>query len=408
MSLRNKRIIVGISGGIAAYKSLTLIRLLVKAGAEVRCVCTPAALEFVTPLSLSTLSGEPLYADLFSERNESATEHVSYADWGDLMVVAPATANTLAKFAHGIADNALTTLYLAFHKPVVVVPAMNSHMYRHPATQENLQRLAAHKVHVMQTATGALACGAEGEGRMPEAEEIFAEISRFFEDRDTAQRPAGPLKGKKILVTAGPTQEAIDPVRYISNHSTGLMGCCIADELLRRGAEVYLVHGPMQAMPQTNPMDIPVVSAEQMYKESVRLWPDMDMAVLSAAVADYRLQNPSTEKIKKQDGPMVLSLVKTEDILATLGQSKQPKQLLVGFALETQNELENAKEKLRRKNADLLVLNSLRDSGAGFATPTNKVTFLDRFGQQQSMPLKSKREVACDLVDRMELLYGKL
>lgn len=406
--MQGKKIVVGLGGGIAAYKVLGLIRLLVKAGAEVRCVCTPAALEFVTPLSLSTLSGEPVYSDLFSERNGSATQHVSYADWGDLMVVAPATADVLAKFAHGIADNALTTLYLAFHKPVVVVPAMNSHMYRHPATQENLHKLTACHVHVMQTATGALACGAEGEGRMPEAEEIFVEIDRVFENTDAARRPAGLLKGKKILVTAGPTQEAIDPVRYISNHSTGLMGCCIAEELVRRGAEVYLVHGPMQASPKGRLTDIAVVSAAQMYEQSVRLWPDMDMAVLSAAVADYRLQNPSTEKIKKQDGQMVLSLVKTEDILSTLGHNRQAGQLLVGFALETQNELENAKEKLCRKNADLLVLNSLRDSGAGFASSTNKVTFLDRFGQQETMPLKSKQEVACDLADRMERLYGKL
>lgn len=407
--MRDKKIIVGISGGIAAYKVLVLIRLLVKAGAKVRCVCTPSALEFVTPLSLSTLSGEPVCSDLFSERNESSTQHISYSDWADLMVVAPATANTLAKFANGMADNALTTLFLAFDKPVLVAPAMNSRMYRHPATQENLQKLSTRGVHVMQTATGALACGAEGEGRMPEAEEILEEILRLFAEQETAEQPAGLLHGKKILITAGPTQEAIDPVRYISNHSTGLMGCCIADELVRRGAEVYMVHGPMSVRPKY-PLraDIPVVSAAQMNKEATTLWPDMDMAVLSAAVADYRPQETSQEKIKKRENLMNLPLVRTEDILAALGQSKRKGQLLVGFALETRNELENAKEKLQRKNADLMVLNSLRDSGAGFAQSTNKVTFLDRFGHQQSMPLKSKEEVACDLAGYMERLYDKI
>lgn len=403
MSLQGKRIIVGLSGGIAAYKTLTLVRLLVKAGAEVRCVCTPASLQFVTPLSLSTLSGFPVYSDVFSPRNESATEHISYADWGDLLVVAPATAGTLGKFANGIADNALTTLFLAFGKPVLVAPAMNTRMYRHPATQANMDRLRSWGVLFMPAVAGALACGAEGEGRMAEPERIAERVEGLF--RDTS----GNMRGKKVLITAGPTVEAIDPVRYISNHSTGLMGSRIADELARRGAEVYLVHGPMQAFPEIRPFkDIAVTSAAQMFESAIALWPDMDMAVLSAAVADYTPAEPSQEKIKKKDGELQLRLSKTQDILAALGKSKQEKQLLVGFALETENELANAREKLHKKNADLLVLNSLKDNGAGFAQPTNRVTFLDQAGGVYPMPLKGKEEVAADLVDLMEKMYGKL
>ena len=403
MSLQGKKIIVGLSGGIAAYKTLTLVRLLVKAGAQVRCVCTPSALQFVTPLSLSTLSGYPLYSDMFSPRNESATEHISYADWGDLLVVAPATANTLGKFANGIADNALTTLFNAFNKKVLLAPAMNTQMYRHPATQENLQKLRAWGAEIMPAATGALACGTEGEGRMPEAEAIFERINELF------QKPCANLQEKKILITAGPTVEAIDPVRYISNHSTGLMGCCIADELAKRGAAVYLVHGPMQASPKAKMFrSIAVTSAQEMFKAATELWAGMDMAVLSAAVADYTPLNPSKEKIKKHDESLQLRLSKTQDILAALGKNKQAKQLLVGFALETENELSNAGEKLHKKNADLIVLNSLKDSGAGFAQATNRVTFLEKDGTISPMPLKSKQEVAVDLADRMEYLYGKL
>lgn len=403
MSLQGKKIIVGLSGGISAYKTLALVRLLVKAGAQVRCVCTPSALRFVTPLSLSTLSGYPVYSDMFSDRNECATEHISLSDWGDLLVVAPATAGTLGKFANGIADNALTTLFNAFDKPVLLAPAMNTRMYRHPATQENLSKLRSWGVHLMPAATGALACGTEGEGRMAEAEAIFERITALF------QAPCGSLQGKKILITAGPTVEAIDPVRYISNHSTGLMGCCIADELTKRGAEVYLVHGPMQASPKRKPFRaIAVTSAAQMFEASTELWPEMDMAVLSAAVADYTIAEPSKEKIKKNDDNLQIRLSKTQDILATLGQSKKKTQLLVGFALETENELANATGKLHKKNADLLVLNSLKESGAGFAQPTNRVTFLTPDGTVSPMPLKSKEEVAADLADRMESLYGKL
>ncbi|MCM1169241.1 MAG: bifunctional phosphopantothenoylcysteine decarboxylase/phosphopantothenate--cysteine ligase CoaBC [Bacteroides sp.] len=404
MSLQGKRIIVGISGGIAAYKTLTLVRLLVKAGAQVRCVCTPSALEFVTPLSLSTLCGSSVYSDIFALNEEKTTKHISFSEWGDLLVVAPATANTLAKFANGIADNALSTLFMAFDKPVLVAPAMNTRMYRHPATQANLQKLQSWGVHIMQAASGALACGSEGVGRMPEAEEIFARVQELS---GTAYRSV--FKRKKVLVTAGPTVEAIDPVRYISNHSTGMMGCRIADELTARGAEVYLVHGPMLASPKRNPYrDIPVTTAAQMCKEATALWPEMDMAVLSAAVADYTPAEPSAQKIKKHDDSLHIRLCKTQDILATLGAGKKKDQLLVGFALETENELANAQEKLQRKNADLLVLNSLNDRGAGFAQPTNRVTFLDKAGTVLPMPLKSKEEVASDLADRMEEAYGKL
>lgn len=405
MSLRGKRIIVGLGGGIAAYKTLSLVRLLVKAGAQVRCVCTPAALQFVTPLSLSTLSGHAVYVDLFSPGNETGTEHVSYADWGELLVVAPATADLLGKFANGIADNALSTLFNAFDKPVLLAPAMNTRMYRHPATQENLRKLRDWGVEVMPAETGGLACGCDGEGRMAEPGQIFSRVESLFADSSRT----GILKGKKILVTAGPTVESIDPVRYISNHSSGLMGCRIADELTRRGAEVHFVHGPMRFAPElTVYEDIPVSSAGQMFAESVSLWPDMDMAVLSAAVADYTPAEPSPEKIKKQEDGMVLRLVKTKDILQTLGQEKKKRQLLVGFALETRDELENAREKLRRKNADLIVLNSLRDQGAGFGCATNKVTFLAKDGTVRPMECKDKAAVASDLADCMERSYALL
>lgn len=401
MSLQGKNIIVGLGGGIAAYKTLSLVRLLVKDGAQVRCVCTPAALQFVTPLSLSTLSGHSVYSDLFSAQNHSNTEHIAYADWGDLLVVAPTTANLLGKFAGGIADNALTTLFNAFDKPVLLAPAMNSRMYNHPATQENMQKLRAWGVHFMEAESGALACGSEGVGRMAEAEQIFERVKSLL-DKGEAK---SALQGKKILITAGPTLEAIDPVRYISNHSTGKMGCCIADELTKRGAEVYLVHGPMSAAPKAPPRkDFAVTSAGEMFAQAVALWPHMDMAVLSAAVADYTPQSPSKEKIKKHEGEMLLPLVKTQDILKALGEQKQSRQRLVGFALETTNELNNAQAKLREKNADLLVLNSLRDQGAGFATSTNKVTFLFKDGRVQPMELKSKEAVAADLADHMETL----
>ena len=401
MGLQGKRVLVGISGGIAAYKTLFLIRLLRKEGAEVRCVCTPSALQFVTPLSLSTLSGNAVYSDMFSPVNQTATAHISYADWGDILVVAPATANTLGKFALGIADNALTTLYTAFTKPVLVAPAMNTNMYRNPAVEANMESLRKRGVRFVEAEIGPLACGCAGQGRMAEPETILAETAALFDNTSASAF----WREKKVLLTAGPTQEAIDPVRYISNHSTGLMGASLSDALTERGAQVYLVCGPMKNQPAREPYRrISVTSAAEMYRESLALWSGMDMGILSAAVADYRPKTVCGQKIKKHEAETMLELVKTDDILASLGRSKKPHQFLAGFALETENETANAAEKLHRKNADLIVLNSMRDAGAGFGTATNKVSFLDKTGQIVTGECKGKGAVAADILDYIENL----
>lgn len=395
MLLKGKKVLVGISGGIAAYKTLLLIRLLKKQGAAVKCVCTPSALEFVTPLSLETLSENPVYSEVFSPKNEYSTAHISYSDWADLLLVAPVTGNTLAKFANGIADNALTSLFLAFDKPVLLVPAMNTRMWNHPATRENLQKLISWGMEVLQPESGFLACGTQGEGRMPEPETILSAVVRMF-----GKTSHSVMKGKKVLITAGPTQEPMDPVRYISNHSSGKMGFCIADELGRRGADVYMVCGPVSVRPKMEPYRlIRVNSAQEMYEASMELWHDMDMAILSAAVADYAPETVSETKIKKNESGMTISLKRNPDILASLGKTKAMNQLLVGFALETDHELENAREKMEKKNADMIVLNSLQNPGAGFATDTNQVTFITRNGLVEDRQLKSKEDVASDLVD---------
>ena len=407
-SLKGKKIVVGLSGGIAAYKTLTLIRLLIKAGAEVKCVCTPAALEFVTPLSLETLSGHPLYSDLFSARNEIKTAHVSYADWADLMIVAPASANTIAKFAHGIADNALTTLFAAFDKNTVVAPAMNTRMYHNPATQANLDLLLQRGIRIAAPDSGQLACGAEGDGRMPEPETLLAYVKWMCRCLDSPRKGTSAdsfYKGKKVLLTGGPTVEPIDPVRYLSNHSSGLMGCSLADELTLRGADVYFVAGPMRVRPHFSPFrSISVQTAGEMHEAATVLWPSMDIAILSAAVADYTPVEVSMQKIKKDSDSLCLELKKTQDILARLGKDKRPNQLLVGFALETENEIENAITKLKRKNADMIVLNSLRNPGSGFAVSTNQVTFIDKHGRVEAQELKSKEEVASDILDYLSSL----
>lgn len=405
MLLKGKRILLGLCGGIAAYKSLSLIRLLKKEGAEVRCVCTPAALEFVTPLSVEALSGNRLYSDMFARENEFSTAHISYAEWADFLLVAPATANTLAKFAHGIADNALTTLFNAYGKKTLVVPAMNSGMYRHPATQENLDRLRAWGVAVMPPASGFLACGTQGEGRMPEPEEILRHFLKVFFETGFEE---STLNGKHVLLTAGPTQEALDPVRYLSNPSTGLMGCCIADEFQKRGAKVHLVCGPMSARPKSEPFEtVQVASALQMYEACMELWPKADIGILSAAVADYTPESVSSQKIKKTDADLHLKLIRTHDILKELGLNKRPGQYLAGFALETENEMAHARAKLTAKNADLIVLNSLRDAGAGFGTPTNRVCLLGRNGDIVPQELQDKEEVAARIADYIETKLTK-
>ncbi len=405
MLLKGKRILLGLCGGIAAYKSLSLIRLLVKEGAEVRCVCTPAALQFVTPLSVETLSRNRLYSDMFARENEFSTAHIGYAEWADFFVVAPATANTLAKFAHGIADNALTTLFNAYGKKTLVVPAMNSGMYRHPATQQNLDRLRAWGVAVMPPESGFLACGTQGEGRMPEPEEILRYLLKVFFETSC---PQSVFDGKHVLLTAGPTQEALDPVRFLSNPSTGLMGCCIADELRRRGAKVHLVCGSMSARPKAEPFEtVKVTSALQMYEACMERWPKADIGILSAAVADYTPEAVSPQKIKKTEADFSLRLVRTHDILKELGQHKRPDQFLAGFALETENEIAHAQAKLQAKNADLIVLNSLRDAGAGFGTPTNRVCLLGRDGDIAPQQLQGKEEVAALIADYIETKLTK-
>jgi phosphopantothenoylcysteine decarboxylase/phosphopantothenate--cysteine ligase len=409
MSLTGKNIIVGISGGIAAYKTLSLIRLLVKNGANVKVVVTPNALKFVTKLSLQTLSKNTIYDSVFSDINDYSTEHINLTDWADAMIVAPATANIIGKFANGIADDALSTTFLAFDKPVFIAPAMNCKMYENSAVQQNLQTLIERGVHTIEPPIGELACGCQGKGRMEEPEVIFERIAGFFLNSKN-------LFGKTALVTAGPTYEAIDPVRFIGNHSSGLMGICIADELANRGAEVVLVCGPSEIKSKNSLVKrMDVVSAKEMFEICKKTFESADITVCSAAVADYTPKHVATQKIKKNVSTslndrvsdtersrsvetLALELVKTPDILGYLGEHKTNKQFLVGFALETENEFENAENKLKSKHLDMLVLNSLNDKGAGFGHTTNKISIFFPNQLPKNFELKSKTEVAKDIV----------
>ena len=393
--VEGKKIVVGITGGIAAYKVPQLIRLFVKNGAEVKVVATKNALQFVTPLTLETVSGNAVYSDVFAPKNEYSTEHIALADWADMLVVAPATANIIGKFASGIADDALSTLFLAFAKDVVVCPAMNTNMYNSPVVQENLNCLKDKGVNILSPAEGELACGTSGVGRMPEPEAIFKYVNGIFDKKLT-------LGGKTFLVTAGPTYERIDAVRFVGNFSTGKMGFAVAEELAKRGAKVILVAGPTHLTAKNpNIQQINVESAREMYEACIETFPSCNAAILSAAVADYRPENVADHKIKKTAGTETLDihLVQNPDILATLGKMKTDRQMLVGFALETDNELENAKAKLTRKNLDMIVLNSLHDAGAGFGHDTNKVTIITADGTVCEGSLKSKADVAKDIVD---------
>lgn len=404
--MQGKHVIVGISGGIAAYKIPELIRLLVKEGADVRVTTTPNALHFVTETTLRTLSGHPVYSDVFAAVNEHSTEHISLPVWADMMLIAPATANVLSKMAQGIADDALTTTYAACaaRKPVVIAPAMNDCMYAAPATQNALRTLAAQGLHVLDCAEGFLACGTDGKGRMQETDSLI-EACR------TALTPQ-TLSGKKVLITAGPTVEPIDPVRYVSNYSSGKMGFAIAQDCLRRGADVTLVAGPTSQhitcytpyVDRRNALTlVSVGSAAQMYEAAMQHWSGVDIAILSAAVADFTPEQTAAEKIKKQPGQtaFVLPMTLTHDIAAELGRTKKPHQRLVGFALETENASQNAHKKLTDKNLDLIVLNSLRDAGAGFGCDTNKVTLITP-DTQKDLPLLSKQEVASRIIDAIE------
>lgn len=389
--LQGKKIVLGITGSIAAYKSAVLTRLLVKAGAEVKVVMTDSAKTFITPLTLSTLSKNPALSEFIKDESGQWNNHVDFGLWADAMIIAPASANTIAKMASGRCDNLLMAVYLSARCPVFLAPAMDLDMLQHDTTKENLKKIASFGNRILDPAFGELASGLVGTGRMAEPEEIVAEVEEFFSNSNA-------LKGKNVLVTAGPTYEAIDPVRFIGNHSTGKMGYAIAERLANLGAHVTLVSGPT-AMHTSNPQVSvkKVMSAEEMYEACVAVFPQTDIAVLAAAVADYRPTVKADQKIKKKDENLTIELTKTRDIAASLGKLKQ-KQVVVGFALETEHEQDNALKKLESKNFDLIVLNSLNDAGAGFGHDTNKITMIDRNGSVKKFDLKSKKEVARDIV----------
>ena len=394
--LSGKNILLGVTAGIAAYKTASLVRLFIKSGAHVKVVMTPASKEFVTPLTLSTLSKNPVYSSFTNEEDDNAVwnNHVDLGLWADLFVIAPATANTLSKMANGVCDNLLLATYLSAKCPVYFAPAMDLDMYKHATTLTSFKKLKAFGNIMIPATSGELASGLVGEGRMAEPEDIVS----FIENDILGKLP---LKGKKILITAGPTYEAIDPVRYIGNHSSGKMGFEIAKAAANNGAEVILITGPTHQSVTHNLINIiPVVNAQHMYDEVHKHYESAHVAILSAAVADFKPKEVATQKIKKKSDTLTLELEKTKDILASLGEIKKH-QYLVGFALETTNELENAKGKLKRKNLNLIVLNSLNDKGAGFKTDTNKVTFIDNEEVITEFQLKSKAEVASDLINKI-------
>ncbi|MBR6203366.1 MAG: bifunctional phosphopantothenoylcysteine decarboxylase/phosphopantothenate--cysteine ligase CoaBC [Bacteroidaceae bacterium] len=397
--LQGKKIVLGITGSIAAYKSCLIIRQLIKKGAEVQVVITPAGKEFITPITLSALTSKPVISDFFSQRDGTWHSHVDLGLWADAMLIAPATASTIGKMAHGVADNMLITTYLSMKAPVFIAPAMDLDMYAHPSTQQNLRTLQAYGNHIIEPGTGFLASKLEGKGRMEEPENIVSSLERFFAQQNS-------LAGKKILITAGPTYEKIDPVRFIGNYSSGKMGFALANECANRGAQVELVCGPVSASMQVQNPNIhrtDIESATQMLEACQRLFPSMDSAILCAAVADYAPETTATQKIKRTGDDMVIRLKPNPDIAASLGQTKQAHQTLVGFALETNDEESNAQAKLKKKNFDFIVLNSLKDEGAGFRTDTNKITIITANGKTE-YPLKSKSEVAKDIIDQLALL----
>ncbi|MBO5893191.1 MAG: bifunctional phosphopantothenoylcysteine decarboxylase/phosphopantothenate--cysteine ligase CoaBC [Alistipes sp.] len=392
--LKGKHIILGITGSIAAYKSAVLCRLLVSAGAEVKVVMTPLAKQFITPLTMATVSQHPILVDFFNPENGEWNSHVKLGEWADLYLIAPATANTMAKMATGVADNLLLTTYLSARCPVAVAPAMDLDMYAHVATQRNIEQLRRDGVHIVEPGSGFLASGLVGKGRMAEPEHIVEAVSAILEEKKKS------LEGKHFLVTAGATIEPIDPVRFISNHSSGKMGYAVAEALSERGAEVTLVSGRTSLATPKGVKRVDVLSAEDMWQECVARFPECDGAVMCAAVADYTPSVVAEQKLKKGDSDMTLELRRTKDIAATLGANKG-KRVLVGFAMETEHEQQNAVGKLERKNFDFIVLNSLRTEGAGFRGDTNVVTLIDR-EHSQPLPLMSKHEVAEKIVDKIE------
>lgn len=398
-SLKGKHIILGVTGGIAAYKSVTLLRLLTKAGAEVQVVMTPAAKEFVAPVTFASLSQKPVVSEFFTANTGEWHSHVDLGLWADAMVVAPATASTIGKMANGIADNMLVTTYLSAKEPVWIAPAMDLDMMRHPSTVANIERLRSFGNHIIEPGSGALASGLSGKGRMAEPEEIVATLESHF-------ATAGSMTGKTVTITAGPTREKLDPVRFISNFSSGKMGYALAEEAARRGARVILVSGPV-ALEARNPLiEVRrVESAEEMLAEARKAFAGSDIAIMCAAVADYRPAAVSPSKLKRGDSPaMTLELVRNPDIAATLGSEKRPEQTLVGFALETDDAIAHGADKLRRKNLDMIVVNSLADKGAGFGTDTNLVTIITAAGRRTAGTLKPKSAVAADIIDSIETL----
>lgn len=393
--MQGKHILIGVTGGIAAYKTAYLIRDLIKRGAEVKVIMTEKAKAFITPLTLATLSKNPILVDFFDPTNGAWNSHVSLGLWADAYIIAPATANTIAKMAHGIADNLLTTTYLSARCPIFVAPAMDLDMYAHPTTQENISYLKGKGVNIIDAASGFLASGLEGKGRMAEPEEISERVADFFSSKQE-------LAGKKVLITAGPTYEKIDPVRFIGNHSSGKMGYALAEECAARGAEVSLVSGPVQIKAKhPNIKTISVTSAEEMYNAANEEFDSADICILCAAVADFKPETQADEKIKREKDDLVIRLKPTQDIAASLGAKKRKDQIMVGFALETNNEAENAQGKLKRKNLDFIVLNSLKDANACFGYDTNKITIIEKDGETKAFELKSKTEVAKDIIDNI-------
>lgn len=396
--MKGKKIVLGITGSIAAYKAAVLTRGLIKKGAEVQIVITPAGKEFITPITLSALTSKPVISEFFAQRDGTWHSHVDLGLWADAMVIAPATASTIGKMAHGIADNMLVTTYLSMKAPVFIAPAMDLDMFAHPSTQHNLDILRSYGNHIIEPASGELASHLVGKGRMEEPEKIIEVLEAFFSRRQD-------LQGKKVMITAGPTYEKIDPVRFIGNYSSGKMGYALAEACAERGAKVTLVSGPVnREVIHPNIKRINVESAAEMYQAAVENYEDADAGILCAAVADFTPEVTAEQKIKREKDDLILRLKPTQDIAAALGKQKRPEQRLVGFALETNDEVSHAQDKLKRKNFDFIVLNSLNDKGAGFRCDTNKIAIIDRDGIT-AYPLKPKTEVATDIIDKLVTLF---
>ena len=402
--LKGKKIVLGITGSIAAYKACLLIRLLIRQGAEVQVVITPSGKEFITPLTLSTLTRKPVISEFFSQRDGTWHSHVDLGLWADAMVIAPCTASTLGKMANGVADNMLITTYLSMKAPVFIAPAMDLDMYRHPSTQHNLETLRSYGNHIIEPESGFLASGLEGKGRMEDPEKIIEVLDQFFEQQanaaadDSAVRPT--LSGKRILITAGPTYEKIDPVRFIGNYSSGKMGFALAEECRRRGAEVTLIAGPVALTCHPDIRRIDVESCDEMYYAATKVFPNTDAAILCAAVADFKPAAVADRKIKRGDDGLHIDLMPTQDIAAALGRMKTGRQLIVAFALETDNEVANAEDKRKRKNADFIVLNSTRIPGTTFQSDDNQIAIISEQGRTD-YPKKNKRDVAADIIDQL-------